>query len=438
MPLRKWGSELPEFTGERVIPELVDADLLNEHLARYLFAKHFAETLHRPLTILDAGCGAGYGSAELAGIAGTVTGADISAEAVGHARAQYGSANVRFVQAACEALPFADAAFDLITAFEVIEHLDRWQELLAEANRALKPNGILLVSTPNRDYYAESRGDAGPNPFHRHEFDYEEFRQALGKVFAEVHIWTQNHAEAIVFSPRHPEETALEVSGTAEPAGAHFYLAACSQSRIAGNDTFAWVPSGANILRERELHIAKLSGELEKKDAWLRQTLDAHSELQRNHEAVIAELERQNNWAAELNRELATRNSRIGDLQNEAETRLEWIAGLEKQIASLETHIVRLGNDMLDVRSEIATAATEIERLNVENTEVRRAASAEIARLGAEAADLQAVLAERTEWAEQLNAEIAGYRGELQRIGSSHWFRTGAKLGIGPRLRDGQ
>jgi len=392
---------LAEFTGERVIPELVDADLLNEHLARYRFAKHFMGATQHSVHILDAGCGSGYGTAELAGTA-SVTGMDIAAEAVGHARLRYGGEGVRFVQAGCEALPFASAIFDLVTAFEVIEHLDRWQDLLAEANRVLKPSGVLLVSTPNRDYYAESRGAAGPNPFHRHEFDYEEFRQTLGAVFPHVRIWTQNHAEAIVFSPEHPARAALEASGSNDPAGAHFYLAACSQSPIVANvanDVFAWVPSSANVLRERERHIAKLNGELEKKDAWLQRTLEDHSELQRRHEALTAELERQNNWGAELDREVMARRARIVELQNELQIRLVWTGDLE---------------------SQIERARIEMERLRAESER------------------LEAMVGERTLWAERLNEEIAEYRRELHRIGSSGWFRAGAKLGLVPQLRDDQ
>ena len=61
-PLPGWRSGLAEFTGERVIPGQVDIDLLNEHLARYTFAARLA----RGKRVLDAGCGAGYGSAELA------------------------------------------------------------------------------------------------------------------------------------------------------------------------------------------------------------------------------------------------------------------------------------------------------------------------------------------------------------------------------------
>ncbi len=387
---------MAEFTGERVIPELVDADLLNEHLSRYRFARRFAAGLKRPLRILDAGCGLGYGTVELASQCDSATGTDVSLEAVREARGRYEQANVRFLAGSCEALPFADATFDLLTAFEVIEHLDRWGELLTEANRVLKPSGVLLVSTPNRDYYAESRGAAGPNPFHRHEFDYEEFRRALAVVFPHVQVWTQNHSEAIVFALHESSGDALEMSGSNDPATANFYLAACSQSPIPVTESFAWIPSTGNVLRERERHIAKL-------DEFLHENLRAQTGLQRNHEALNAEVERQNHWAADLTHELDERKTRIVDLQKEVDSRLEWVKDLEGQIER---------------------GRAEIERLRVE-------ASSERERL-------EGTIAERTSWAQRLEAEVAVCREELQRIGSSKWFRAGAKLGVGPRLRGDQ
>ena len=391
---------MAEFTGERVIPELVDADLLNEHLARYRFAERFAAKLGEWARILDAGCGTGYGTAELAGAA-SVTGTDIAAEAVEYARSRYGGERVRFVRSACETLPFGDAAFDLVVAFEVIEHLDRWEDLLSEAKRVLKPGGVLLVSTPNRDYYAESRGDAGPNPFHRHEFDFAEFRNALDARFANVRIWTQNHAEAIVFAPEGPASSTTEISGANDPASANFYLAACSQSAIDIDDAFVWVPTSANVLRERELHIAKLKGELEKKDAWLRQTVDSLGSLQTRHEELMTEMERQNIWADELDREVALRNKRIAELQREVEARLTWVHDLEEQIAR---------------------AGTEIARLNSELERVTQEASAQIA-------GLEATITERTLWAQRLDAELAEIR-------ASRWFRAGKALRLGPQVRD--
>ena len=58
-----------EFTGERVIPGQVNDDLWSEHVARYAYARRYAEGRRA----LDAGCGTGYGSAELAQSAITVT-----------------------------------------------------------------------------------------------------------------------------------------------------------------------------------------------------------------------------------------------------------------------------------------------------------------------------------------------------------------------------
>src|SRR5438552_17547896 len=83
---------LAEFTGERLIPGQVDVDLLNEHVARYAFAVRLA----RGKRVLDAGCGAGYGSAQLARVAAQVTGVDVAADAVEFARENYVLENLRF------------------------------------------------------------------------------------------------------------------------------------------------------------------------------------------------------------------------------------------------------------------------------------------------------------------------------------------------------
>src|SRR6185295_3649789 len=107
---RSWSSGLAEFTGERVIPGQVDVDLLNEHVARYTFAARLA----RGKRVLDAGCGAGYGSAELAHAADSVTGLDRAPDALEFARANYNLPNLKFDEGGCEALPYADGSFDLV------------------------------------------------------------------------------------------------------------------------------------------------------------------------------------------------------------------------------------------------------------------------------------------------------------------------------------
>ena len=446
---------MAEFTGERVIPDMVDPNLLNEHLARYRFAARLCDGA----AVLDAGCGSGYGTAELNGAA-SVTAADISAEALAYAREHFGRPGVRFVNAACEALPFADGSFDLITAFEVIEHLERWPDLLAEAHRVLKPGGTLLVSTPNKAYYAEMRAKVGPNPFHCHEFEYEEFQAALYAVFPHVRIWAQNHAETIVFAPLNPRASVLEAAGDAAPANAHFFLAACSPSPIETDDVFAWLPASGNVLREREHHIAKLEGELARKDAWLEELKASHASLHRSHEATLAELRDRTVWAQQQNARIDERNALIQALQSEAEERRDWIRNLEKDLARGGSHIERLSglNAELENELEVRTGwAHSLEAQLAERTEHVRLQALQIeehldrllaqkhliAQRDASILELRANLAGTEEQLEAATALHQRYLWELTELQQKHaliaqskWIRLGRTLNLGPAVND--
>jgi ubiquinone/menaquinone biosynthesis C-methylase UbiE len=253
-----------EFTGERVVPGQVDADLWAEHLSRYAFASRWSAAAR----VLDIGCGAGYGTAELAAHARLAIGVDLSPEATSHARSTYPLPNLHFVPASATALPFADASFELITAFEVIEHLTDWRALLAEARRVLHPDGIFLVSTPNQQYYTESRGPSGKNPFHTHEFEFAEFEAALTEFFPHTTVLLQNHLETFAFYRALDRDGAASnvpgrmdgVRGT--PQEAHFFLGVCSLRGTPPPDGFLFVHQGSNVLREREKHIESLAREL--------------------------------------------------------------------------------------------------------------------------------------------------------------------------------
>ncbi len=416
---------MAEFTGERVIPNLVDPNLLNEHLARYRFAARFC----KGAAVLDAGCGTGYGTAELADAA-SVTATDISEEALAYAHAHFSRPGVRFVNAPCEELPFSAATFDLITAFEVIEHLERWPALLTEGRRVLKPSGVLLVSTPNKAYYAEMRAKVGPNPFHCHEFEYEEFRSALSKVFPHVRIWAQNRAEAIVFAPVDPHESVLEASGDSAPENAHFFLAACSQSALKSGDVFAWLPTSGNVLRERELHIAKLEGELVRKDKWLDELKASHASLQKSHETTLQELTERALWGRELSARIKEGDAAIRQLQAEAETRMAWVRNLERQLADAGEEIERLMARETEFETDLQgrTAwALALESQLTERTEHVRLLSAEIA-------EHSAIWAAQTRLSQQQADEIEQLRARQALIAQSKWIRLGRSLNLGPAV----
>ena len=306
---------MAEFTGERVIPGQVDVDLLNEHLARYVFAARLA----RGKRVLDAGCGTGYGSAELAKVAASVLGVDIAADAVDFAREHYRLPHLGFEQAACTALPHPDGCFDLVVAFEVIEHLEHWREFLLEVRRVLAASGQFIVSTPNKAYYAESRGTHGDNPFHVHEFEFEEFRSELRAVFPDVALFLENHTEGVTFQP-HERGNTVEVrvdAGEPVPDESHFFVAVCAHRPQLGNPTFVYVPQAGNVLRERGQHIALLEQEIVTNNEWLEKAAHQHQALLEAHDRQKEELERSNHWAEALNRELQEPRARVAQLQAE-------------------------------------------------------------------------------------------------------------------------
>jgi SAM-dependent methyltransferase len=404
-----------EFTGERVVPGLVDPNLLNEHLARYRFAALFA----RGASVLDAGCGSGYGSAELS-CAASIAAMDIAHEAVVHARGAYPGVHTRFLQGRCESLPFADGVFDLVVAFEVIEHLERWQDLLAEARRVLRPAGVLLVSTPNKAFYAESRDKAGPNPFHVHEFEYAEFDAALKVHFPHVHLWTQNHAEAISLVPAQASHGTFDAPGDDAPEKASFFVAACSQSPIARNEAFGWLATSGNVLRERQRHIALLEAEIAKKNRWLAEAERAQALLQAEFDR---EVEKASQVVLELREEIKTARAgyekQIARNEHEAAAKLQWIAGLEEQIGRGNAEISRQRAEIDELGQTLASRTDWAHSLNREMEEERAAYRS-----------LEQQHLETLESLRKVQAELEHTRSEHALTEATRWVRFGRGLGL--------
>ncbi len=172
-------SAIDHFTGERFLPG-VSGEIAYEHCHRYAFARRFVAGRR----VLDAASGEGYGSALLAPIAASVVGIDIEPQVVAAARERYASlANLRFDTASVTALPLPDASVDAIVSFETIEHVgdDDQRRMLDEFGRVLAPDGVLIISSPNRPEYSDARAYA--NPFHVHELDRDELAARLAPHF---------------------------------------------------------------------------------------------------------------------------------------------------------------------------------------------------------------------------------------------------------------
>ena len=144
------------------------------HEAAYEFLLPYASVR----TVLDVGCGQGYGAARFAEVAGGVIGIDYDATTVAHAAQQYPTA--RFVRANLAALPIHSQAVDVLVTLQVIEHVWDHAQFVNECRRVLQPSGWLLVTTPNRLTFSPGR-DTPTNPFHTHEFTAVELHGLLAR-----------------------------------------------------------------------------------------------------------------------------------------------------------------------------------------------------------------------------------------------------------------
>lgn len=402
------------FTGERVILGQGDADLLNEHVARYRFAQRFSQGQ----IVLDAACGSGYGSALLAENAGAVFGVDISQEAVDYARSHFAAPNLRFSVSDCMALPFAAAQFDLVVAFEIIEHLQHAEEFLQELDRVLKPSGLLLLSTPNRLYYTEERGEV--NPFHQREFSFPEFEELLRPLFAHRSILFENHVPGLLIADAAPADRLAQSmivrgqqngqSAAAEEArrGAYFFVAVCSHQPLDAIAPLLYLPSTGNVLREREKHIRELTRLLADADA---EAERARLEVQRAMEAeqqvragAQQRLDEKEAEIAELRRQY---EARLAELRAELESRTEWARTLDAELKEKGDYLTQL---QAEHDSKVQWAVSQNEELEKTRAALQR---------------LQQEFDERTAWALQLQAE-------LRVLYASWWHRFGRQLRLSP------
>ena len=107
----------------------------------------------RPLagkSAVDVGCGAGLVCEPMARWGANVSGVDASAENIGVAAAHAESAGLDIRYMAGELASLNLGTFDLVTSFEVIEHVSDKVAFLDQLATSLKPDGLLVMSTPNR------------------------------------------------------------------------------------------------------------------------------------------------------------------------------------------------------------------------------------------------------------------------------------------------
>ena len=139
--------------------------LEQDHLERYRYASLWVYNKR----VLDAGCGTGYGSLMMyAAGAAYVAGVDK------HIKSTH--PDVSFICRKLERLPDTHS-YDVVTCFEVIEHVPNPVEVLHALRGALRPGGVLFISTPNRDI--TSPDGVVRNPHHVTEYTPRQFEDLM-------------------------------------------------------------------------------------------------------------------------------------------------------------------------------------------------------------------------------------------------------------------
>ncbi len=181
-------AQLHEMQGrvsaDRRWPDLAAYLLFLRHQKAYLYAAECC----KDKSVFEYGCGNGYGSFLLSGIAHHVTAVDINETIVRGCKQNYPKKNLSFQVVRPEKkTAFKDGAFDVVISFQVLEHVYDVPAYLKELKRLLKENGVLLITTPNRKHRLFPFQKPS-NPYHVREYSLRQLRRQLHEVFDHVKL----------------------------------------------------------------------------------------------------------------------------------------------------------------------------------------------------------------------------------------------------------
>ena len=311
---------MPEFSG----------DIALEHLHRYYVAREFSKGKQ----VLDIACGEGYGSAILAESALGVIGIDASTEVIEYAREHYPQQNIKFIPGVCNSIPLSDASVDLIVCFETIEHHADHHEMMREFVRVLRPDGVAIISTPDKAEYSDKPKFV--NPFHVKELYFDEFKELMLNYFPNTRFYGQRVRYGSFVGPLDSKPTIAanyrllkgrthKSISVPEPI---FILAVASNGKLKDLPSGVFVPE----IPEYSQHISALQTELN------------------NREQLVGK----------LNRQIAESEKRLGLLKHQIVENGGQVAYLNQQVAERDVHLVELNQQIVERDARILVLSQKV------------------------------------------------------------------------------
>ncbi len=151
------------------VTELSGEEISQEQLQRICNRYYWAGSYCQDKDALEVACGTGPGLGYLSRISQRLVAGDISEEILSIARLHY-EERVDIQQFDASSMPFPNQSFDVVLIFEAIYYLPNVEQFMKECRRILRPAGILLIVTANKDLY-----DFNPSPY-SHGYYYLNYR----------------------------------------------------------------------------------------------------------------------------------------------------------------------------------------------------------------------------------------------------------------------
>ena len=447
------------------MPE-ASGDIQLEHLHRYYLAREFA----KGKKVLDIACGEGYGSAILAEVALKVVGVDASEEVIEYASGRYERQNLQFMTGVCRRIPLPDASVDLIVCFETIEHHADHHEMMREFVRVLRPEGAVIISTPDKAEYSDKPNFL--NPHHVKELYFDEFKELMLNYFINARFFGQRVRYGSFVGPLDKKPTisanyrllqgrAHKSISVPEPI---FFLAVASNGKLKDLPSGVFVPE----IPEYCQHISALQAEVythDKEITRLRQvvadreeqvnvlnqqvaeygerlTILKHKLVERGEQFVflhqqVADRDKQlaqvHQKVGERDMELAQVHQKVGERDTQVGLLHQQVADRDKQLAQVHQKVGERDRQLAQVHQKVGERDTQIGLLHQEAAD----REGEIAQLRQEVADregqiaqLRQEVADREGQVAQLNQQVAERVALLIEIVGSKSWRVTAPLRI--------
>ncbi len=385
------------WTGERLTTETT-GQVEIEHLHRYFFAR----SLCRGLDVLDVASGEGYGAALLAQVARSVVGVEVAEDTVAHARAAYDAPGLSFLHGDARRIPCPDQSFDAVVSFETLEHFYEHDEFMAEVRRVLRPGGLLIISSPERDVY--SPAGYPPNPYHVHELTHAEFDTLLRANFGHVAMYAQR---PLLGSALVAEEV---------PAGAAPLLT--FEKRDAGRFE-------ASVGLPRPIYLMAIAsdqpfvpriGSLYVETSGIEALYDASAAARQEIRSLTERLVEQSEYAQRVQAELNRRDEQLAGQVAEAQDWHRQLVQRNEEQALLGAEVASLTERLLRAQGAIATETAPLNERLVQREAEARSLAQQLERRDAEYDGLvQAHGALLRQRAERYARHEAAYRAESER-----------------------